>query len=72
MPDGTLRTVDGLIAAGLVPEDHRAAVARVASRYAIAVPAAFADLIEDAKDPIGLQVVPDEAELDIAILIALC
>jgi lysine 2,3-aminomutase len=66
MPDGTLRTVDGLIAAGLLPDDQREAVTRVASHYAIAVPDAFARLIEDPKDPIGLQVVPDEGELAIA------
>jgi lysine 2,3-aminomutase len=66
MPDGTLRTVDGLIAAGLMPEDQRAAIARVASRYAIAVPDAFARLIEDPRDPIGLQVLPSEAELGVA------
>jgi lysine 2,3-aminomutase len=53
MPDGTLRTVDSLIAAGLMPEEQRAAVARVASRYAIAVPEAFARLIEIHTTPLG-------------------
>jgi lysine 2,3-aminomutase len=67
MPDGTLRTVDGLIAAGLVPEEQRKAVARVAARYAIAVPEAFARLIEDPHDPIGLQVIPDATELETAL-----
>ncbi len=63
MPDGTLRSVDSLIAAGLLPEEQRAAMARIASRYAIAVPDAFARLIEAPDDPISRQVVPSEAEL---------
>jgi lysine 2,3-aminomutase len=63
MPDGTLRSVDSLIDAGLLPEEQRAAMARVASRYAIAVPDAFARLIEASGDPISRQVIPSEAEL---------
>jgi len=66
MPDGTIRTADALIAAGLVPERQREAIARVSARYAIAVPSALANLIKEAGDPIGLQVIPDEAELDTA------
>ena len=66
MPDGTLRTVDDLITAGLIPTDQRAAAAAVASRYAVAIPNAFARLIEAPADPIGLQVVPSPAELDMA------
>jgi lysine 2,3-aminomutase len=63
MPDGTLRSVDSLIDAGLLPEEQRSALSRVASRYAIAVPEAFARLIEATDDPIGRQVIPSEAEL---------
>jgi lysine 2,3-aminomutase len=66
MPDGTLRTPADLIAAGLLPEEQLEAAARVAARYAIAVPKTFASLIENATDPIGLQVLPDAAELEVA------
>jgi lysine 2,3-aminomutase len=64
MPDGTLRSIDGLIAAGLLPEEHRDALSRVAVRYAIAVPEAFARLIQAPDDPISRQVVPSAAELE--------
>ncbi len=66
MPDGTLRTADALIGAGLLTEADRAAAERVAARYAVAVPAAFAALIEDADDPIGRQVLPHLDELETA------
>ena len=66
MPDGTLRTADSLVAAGLLPEHQREAAARVAARYAIAVPDAFGSLIGHSQDPIGLQVLPHEAELETA------
>jgi lysine 2,3-aminomutase len=64
MPDGTFRNPDSLIAAGLLPPEARAALARVAARYAVAVPPAFAGLIERPDDAIGLQVLPHAAELD--------
>jgi lysine 2,3-aminomutase len=64
MPDGTLRSVDALIEAGHLPATARDAASRVTARYAIAVPPAFAGLIgQHPGDPIGLQVLPDEAEL---------
>ncbi len=63
MPDGTLRTPDALIRAGLLPQSDREALARVAARYAIAVPPAFASLITHADDPIARQVLPHADEL---------
>ena len=63
MPDPTLRTPAALIDAGLVPEHARAALTEVSRRYAVAVPPALAALIEHPLDPIGLQVIPDAAEL---------
>ena len=66
MPDGTLRTPDALIGARLLPETERDALDRVAARYAIAVPPAFARLIGHADDPIGRQVLPHPDELETA------
>ncbi len=68
MPDGTplprtLRSAGDLLAAGLIPDAQRDAVAAVAARYAVAIPPALAALIGDAGDPIGRQFVPDPAEL---------
>ena len=63
MPDGTLRSIDSLIETGFLPEAQRAALSPVAARYAIAVPEAFARLIQAPDDPISRQVVPSEAEL---------
>ncbi len=72
MPDGTrieqegartLRDAAGLVAAGLVAPGDRAVIEAVARRYAIAIPAAMRALISAADDPIGLQFVPDAAEL---------
>jgi lysine 2,3-aminomutase len=69
MPDGfvtpkrTLRSVDDLIAAGLVEAHAREILDAVAARYAIAVPAALRALVETPDDPIGLQFIPDAAEL---------
>jgi lysine 2,3-aminomutase len=68
MPDGLLhpkpaiRTVDGIINAGLAPEEARAGLEAVARRYAIAIPPALQALIGAADDPIGLQFVPNAAE----------
>jgi lysine 2,3-aminomutase len=59
----TLRTPDDLIAAGLVPATAQAALRAVAARYATAIPPTLADLIETAHDPLGLQFIPDIAEL---------
>ncbi len=67
MPDGTIRNVEGLISAGFANPADRAALEGVASRYAVAVPPAFAGLIEHAADPIARQVLPDPAELQTAL-----
>jgi lysine 2,3-aminomutase len=73
MPDGiiapkprTLRRVADLEAAGFLAPEDRAGAEAVAARYAIAVPPALAALIERKDDPIGLQFLPDPAELVIA------
>jgi lysine 2,3-aminomutase len=64
MPDGsTLRDVDALIAAGLVAPSQHGDVSAVAQRYAVAITPAMRAMIEQADDPIGLQFVPDPAEL---------
>jgi lysine 2,3-aminomutase len=71
MPDGTpldptLRDVDALIAAGLVPPEARPALTEVAARYAVAVSPAMRALIERPDDAIGAQFIPDAAELHTA------
>jgi lysine 2,3-aminomutase len=71
MPDGvpldqrSLRDADALVAAGLIAPVARAAVARVAERYAVAITPAMRALIPPgvADDPIALQFVPDAVEL---------
>jgi lysine 2,3-aminomutase len=70
MPDGiiapkprTMRRIAELEAAGLLAPDDRAGAEAVAARYAVAVPPAVAALIERKDDPIGLQFLPDPAEL---------
>ena len=69
MPDGsqpkqrTLHSVDALIASGLATEFLRAELEAVQIRYAIAIPPAFAALIETPDDPIGRQFIPHPAEL---------
>jgi lysine 2,3-aminomutase len=62
----TLRSSDDLIAAGLVPHERRAEVEAVAARYALALTADVAELVDvaDPHDPIARQFVPDRAELD--------
>jgi lysine 2,3-aminomutase len=59
----TLRSVDALVAAGLVAPEAGAAIAAVEQRYAIAIPPALRALIDAPDDPIGRQFVPDAAEL---------
>jgi len=59
--DRTLRTAAALAAAGLVAD--RAAAASVQARYAVAITPAMQALIERPDDPIGLQFIPDPAEL---------
>ncbi|MDE2319245.1 MAG: lysine-2,3-aminomutase-like protein [Rhodospirillales bacterium] len=70
MPDGisapkqrTLRTPQELVQAGLLPPEKLAGAEAVAARYAIAVPPALAAMIENPGDPLGLQFIPDPAEL---------
>jgi lysine 2,3-aminomutase len=61
----TLRSIDRLAGAGLVPADAAAALEPVAARYAVAVTPAVAALIDraDPADPIARQYVPSAAEL---------
>jgi lysine 2,3-aminomutase len=61
-----LRRPDDLIAAGLVPPERRAGIEAVAARYALALTADVAELVDpaDPQDPIARQFVPDRAELD--------
>ena len=61
-----LTTPGDLVAAGLLAEDARAAVKRVAERYAIAVTPDIAALIDpaDPADPIARQFLPDVRELE--------
>ena len=62
----TLRTVDDLAAASLIPPAHSATLERVAARYALAITPVMASLIDthDSRDPIARQFVPDIRELD--------
>ena len=52
-----LRRADDLLAAGLIPLERRAAIEAVAARYALALTADVAELIDtaDAHDPIARQ-----------------
>ena len=59
----TLRTIDDLAEAGLIAPERLPALEAVAARYAVAVTPGMADLIEAADDAIGLQFLPQEAEL---------
>jgi lysine 2,3-aminomutase len=61
----TLRTPQDLLRAGLVAEAMLPALEEVAVRYATAITPAMAALITpgDPADPIGLQYIPDAAEL---------
>jgi lysine 2,3-aminomutase len=61
----TLRSITQLAESGLVTPEERAALEKVAARYAVALPPALAALIDrdDPADPIARQFVPDAAEL---------
>ncbi|MBS0246685.1 MAG: lysine-2,3-aminomutase-like protein [Proteobacteria bacterium] len=61
----TLRNITQLVESGFVTPEERAALERVATRYAVALPPALAALIDrtDPNDPIARQFVPDAAEL---------
>ncbi len=64
--DRTLRTVGQLVEAGLASATSATALEAVAARYAVAVTPNMAGLIDaaDPNDPIALQFIPDERELD--------
>ncbi|APH59426.1 lysine-2,3-aminomutase-like protein [Granulibacter bethesdensis] len=57
----SLRSLADLRRAGLI--DDEAPLQSVAAQYAIAIPPAMQALITDRHDPIGLQVIPDPAEM---------
>ena len=59
-----IRTPVDLAANGLIRQDSIGSIDRVAAHYAIAITPAIRSAIEQADDPIGLQFVPDPAELD--------
>ncbi|MBU6155685.1 MAG: lysine-2,3-aminomutase-like protein [Alphaproteobacteria bacterium] len=65
MTQGTLRTVDALVRAGLATEASRDELEAVAARYAVAITQPVAELIArgDDADPIARQYVPDPREL---------
>lgn len=62
----TLKSAADLVEAKLLPADAEADAARVATRYAVAVTPAVAELIDskDPADPIARQFLPDVRELD--------
>ena len=68
MPGGSkvLRTASALVEAQLIEPQRLAALKNVASRYAVAITPVVADPIDtaDPHDPIALQFVPDERELE--------
>ena len=59
-----IRSTADLERSGLVEPDRAAETQRVETRYAIGITPTVRSLIEHADDPIGLQFVPDAAELD--------
>jgi lysine 2,3-aminomutase len=59
----TLATTDALIAAGYVQPDQRNAIDAVIRRYAVAITPAMQTQIGQSDDPIGLQFIPNVAEL---------
>lgn len=67
-PPETARALADLVRAGLIAPGAEPALAAVAARYAIAITPAMAGLIDPgaAADPIGLQFLPDPAELETA------
>jgi lysine 2,3-aminomutase len=60
-----LRSIEALVAHGLVPRERSEALRAVAGRYAVSVTPAMAKLIDpaDPVDPIARQFIPDPAEL---------
>jgi lysine 2,3-aminomutase len=68
MPAGSkaLRSASALVEAQLIEPERLAALKNVASRYAVVITPALVDLIDsaDPHDPIALQFIPDERELE--------
>lgn len=66
MKEIPLRTIAQLIARGLAGAEAKAELEGVAARYAVAVPAALAELIDnsDPQDPIARQFIPSARELE--------
>ena len=64
-PQRTFKSLDDLVAAGLIPEADRDALAPIAARYAIAVTPVMAALMDpaDPHDPIRAQFLPSAPEL---------
>jgi lysine 2,3-aminomutase len=61
--DDALRTADALIATGHIQAEQRAAIDAVIQRYVVAITPAMREQIGQSDDPIGLQFIPDAAEL---------
>src|SRR5690606_3685682 len=61
----SIRTPRELVAAGLLPAERENEIAPVAARYAVAITASMAELIDrdDPEVPLAKQFVPDAAEL---------
>jgi lysine 2,3-aminomutase len=62
----TLRTVDDLANANLIPQDNAPALREVVERYALSVTPDVAALIEAPDDAIARQFIPDARELETA------
>jgi lysine 2,3-aminomutase len=64
----TLRSASDLLKAQLIRSEQLAALEKVAARYAVAITPVLVNSIDerDAQDPIALQFVPDERELETA------
>jgi lysine 2,3-aminomutase len=66
MTETSLRTISQLVTSDLATSEARAELDQVAARYAVTIPATFANLIDraDPKDPIARQFVPNVHELE--------
>lgn len=66
MTDRAIRDVVGLARSGLIAPERVADLARVETRYAVALTGAVVDLVDasDPADPIAAQFVPDVSELE--------
>ena len=62
----TLRSPQALVQAAVMPDRRLDQLERVAARYAVAITAPMAELIDadDPSDPVARQFLPDEAELE--------